>query len=164
MRPRYKQINDPILLNITKLHNNHILFFFLCFGNFSKKTFSNFLLPQRRAKWLLQDSFDKETNLCFSRQLYQKFDVFATTLVTMILPIVSLRVTTLLFIFFIAFLSRPPFFKYFQRRHQTKFFQRHFLLLIQLKRERKISDFEFFLVLNSVNFCTLFFLNKLLIK
>ena len=37
MRPRYKQIKDPTLLNITKLHNNHILFFFCASGTLANK-------------------------------------------------------------------------------------------------------------------------------
>ena len=72
---------------------------------------------------------------------------FATKSVTVILPIVSLRITTLLSIFStpLSFQDSSPFFKYFQPVSKPNFFQRLFLLLIQLKSERNFKiDFRFF--------------------
>ena len=71
----------------------------------------------------------------------------------MISPMVSLRVTILISIFSsplscqdLPLLAPTPFFfgNIFNPPLQTKFFQWNFVLIIQLKSERKIADFRFF--------------------
>ena len=87
---------------------------------------------------------------------------FATKSVTMILTIVSLRVTVLLFIFSSPLSCQdtlPLFWNISNFPLETNFFQWHFILLIQLKSERKIPDFRF-LILNCVNFYKLSLLDN----
>ena len=72
---------------------------------------------------------------------------FATKLVTMILAIVSLRATTLLTIFSSPLSCQHPLSLFWNISNsvlEKNFFQQHFILLIQLKSERKIADFRFF--------------------
>ena len=138
MRPCWKQIMDSILLTTTKLHNNHILCFFCAWGTSANKFLVIFNIRQTGCCKivLMKKQIDVSHGNFFRDSIF-----FAINSVTLFLPIVSLRATTLPSIFLHLFLVKtPPFLPPLQ----TKLFQRHFLLLIQLKSERKLADFRFF--------------------
>ena len=100
----------------------------------------------------------EETGCCLIVLIKKQIDVshdnftrdstfFASKSVTMTLVIVSLRVTTLPSIFSSPLPCQEPlplFWNISNSPLETNDFQRHFILLIQLKSERKIADFQFF--------------------
>ena len=125
MRARYKQIKDPVLL-LQNFKTIISCFFFCAWGTSVNK----FLV-------IYQCHNVEQTGCCRIVLIKKRIDVshsnftrdstfFATKSVTVILPIVSLRITTLLSTFStpLSFQDSSPFFKYFQPRLQTKFFSK----------------------------------------
>ena len=141
---RYKQIKNPI-----HLLQNSVTIIFCAWGTLANK----FLV--------ICYCHNVEQTGCYRVVLIKKQmlyhsnftrDSTSTQSVTMIAPIVSLRVTIFTSIFSsplscqdVPLLAPTPFFfgNIFNPPLQTKFFQRHFFI-IQLKSERKIADFRSF--------------------
>ena len=141
---RYKQIKNPI-----HLLQNSVTIIFCAWGTLANK----FLV--------ICYCHNVEQTGCYRVVLIKKQmlyhsnftrDSTSTQSVTMISPIVSLRVTIFTSIFSsplscqdVPLLAPTPFFfgNIFNPPLQTKFFQRDFFI-IQLKSERKIADFRSF--------------------
>ena len=141
---RYKQIKNPI-----HLLQNSVTIIFCAWGTLANK----FLV--------ICYCHNVEQTGCYRVVLIKKQmlyhsnftrDSTSTQSVTMISPIVSLRVTIFTSIFSsplscqdVPLLAPTPFFFliFFNPPLQTKFFQRDFFI-IQLKSERKIADFRSF--------------------
>ena len=105
MRPRYKQIKDPILLTTAKLYNNHILCFFCVWGTLANKFLVIYSIKQTGCcKIVLIKKQIDDSHGNFTRDS----TFFAIKSVTMFLPIVSLGVKTRSSIFLHPFLVKTP--------------------------------------------------------
>ena len=160
---RYKEIKNPVLL----LQNSITIIF--C----TWRTLANKFLLICYCHYVEQTGCYRiiliKKQMLYHR-IFTRDSTFSTTQsVTVILPIVSLRVTTLTSIFSSP-LSRqdpslgPLFFEIFPiPLSKPNFFNGTFFFLFNLKVKEKILIFDF-LILNCVNFYAFSLLNKLLIK
>ena len=123
MRPRQKQIKGPILLTTTKLHNNHILYIFCPWGTLANKFLVTYNIKQTDCYKIVL--IKKQIDVSH-RNFTRGSTLSAIKSVTMFLPIVSLRVTTLPSIFLHPFLVKnSPFFPSPNRIFSTTLYSSH---------------------------------------
>ena len=146
-----RRINAYSPLQTTHLLQNSITIIFCTWGTLANKflVICYYLHVEQTGCYRI---ILMKKQMLYHRNFTRDSTFFTTQSVTMISPIVSLRVTTLTSIFssslscqdlhllapslFFGNISNPLL--------QTRILQRHFLLIIQLKSERKIADFRFF--------------------